>query len=179
MIELKPEKSPRILESHMQQTVVEFLQLDGWRAFRTDPVSDGATVAKIRQAILGCPALNHVRELIFSLIKRCVRGKGFGEVGMPDYLFIRYLDPADFEENEKKRWAEVLWIEFKRPGQKPKPDQNLWHATETARGALVMVVDDIDTFKDWYIASGLNRRIAKATGTTGDRKTLLTGGTEA
>ena len=40
--------------------MVEYLQLDGWRPIRTDPVSDRA------------------------------RGKGFGELGMPDYLFLRY-----------------------------------------------------------------------------------------
>jgi hypothetical protein len=57
--------------------------------------------------------------------------------------------------------AEVLWIEFKRPGEKPRGDQQLWHAAERERGALVMVVDDIDAFLGWYAGSGLQRRIAE------------------
>src|ERR1700674_894872 len=51
-----------LTEEQVQQTVGEYLQLDGWRALRTDPVSDRK------------------------------RGTGFGEVGMPDYLFVRYGD---------------------------------------------------------------------------------------
>ena len=125
-------------EAHVQQTVREFLEADGWRAIRTDPVSDRA------------------------------RGKGFGEVGMPDYLFVRYTCDrrgAAYKVVSLKTqiWmevaAQVLWIEFKRAGQKPKPRQARWIEAERARGALVIVVDDIDAFIVWYKASGLNRRM--------------------
>lgn len=127
---------PKLTEAQVQQTIVEFLELDGWRAIRTDPVSDRS------------------------------RGKGFGEVGMPDYLFVRYQEPNDWGDS----WPElgngpirckalVLWIEFKRAGQKPKPHQTRWIEAERARNALVLVVDDIDAFIAWYKASGLNTRM--------------------
>ncbi len=124
-----------VKEKHVQETVTQFLELDGWRAIRTDPVSDRK------------------------------RGKGFGEVGMADHLYVRYKTGfqlyADGPAFVPILTNQVLWIEFKRPGEKPKPHQMEWLAAETARGALVMVVDDIDTFQRWYVErSGLNRRIA-------------------
>lgn len=115
-----------VTEAHVQQTVVEFLELDGWRAIRTDPVS------------------------------RREWGKGFGEAGMPDYLFLRYYLP-DHLHSDNRPIGEVLWIEFKRPGQKPRADQIAWHEAEHARGALVLVVDDIDHFIAWYKTSGLQQ----------------------
>lgn len=124
-----PKKVP-ITEAHVQQSVVQFLELDGWRPIRTDPVSDRS------------------------------RGKGFGEPGMPDYLFIRYKNtPPGISWNIGAPHAEVFWIEFKRYGQKLKPHQQVWYDVETKRGALVMMVDDIDEFTRWYKASGLCRRI--------------------
>jgi hypothetical protein len=116
-------KSVPISEAHIQQTVREFLELDGWRAIRTDPVSDRS------------------------------RGKGFGEIGMADYLFIRYRGQMGA--------AEAMWIEFKRKGEQPKPHQKAWLHAERLRGAIVMVVDDIDIFAAWYKTSGLCRPIIR------------------
>lgn len=129
----KPHRAARrglpILEADIQRTVVEFLQLYGWRAFRTDPVSDRA------------------------------RGKGFGEMGMPDYLFIRYdVHTPLCSKDCPAPMAEVLWVEFKRPGGKPSSHQIVWHEAEKRRGALVMVVDHIDRFMEFYETSGLKRR---------------------
>jgi hypothetical protein len=135
-------KTPPIPEATIQQTVREFLELDGWRAIRTDPVSDRS------------------------------RGKGFGELGMPDYLFIRYEATKVHVCGSRTRpylawpdlyrpWAEVLWIEFKRKGLLPSPHQTAWIAKEQARGALVMVVDDIDGFTVAYRNSGLCLRILR------------------
>lgn len=115
---------PRVSEAHVQQTVTDLLVADGWRAIRTDPVSDRG------------------------------RGKGFGELGMPDYLYIRYWDLSGPE-------SDVLWIEFKALGKKPKPRQAAWHVAERARGATVLVIDDIDFFMDWYATSGLARKVLK------------------
>jgi hypothetical protein len=127
----------KISEADVQQAVVLMLELDGWRAIRTDPVSDRS------------------------------RGKGFGEVGMPDYLFIRYGNYQNtatwksMEEQRSERFpcadAEVLWIEFKAPGKKPKPHQCNWMVKENARGALIMVCDSVDDFREWYKISGLMR----------------------
>jgi len=128
------EKILKISEAHVQQTVVQFLELDGWRAIRTDPVSDRS------------------------------RGKGFGELGMPDYLFIRYQPEKGhcvqfpFPLNQGQI-AEVLWTEFKRKRGLRKDHQVRWHQAEAARGALVLTVDDIDEFTRWYKASGLCQRI--------------------
>lgn len=115
-------------ESHIQETVVEFLKLDGWRAFRTE--------------------LTVQRE----------RGRVVGERGQPDYLFIRYNYVPGNQPVFLRCGCQHLWIEFKRSGERPSADQNLWHAAETASGALLMVVDNIDSFMIWYRASGLMRR---------------------
>jgi hypothetical protein len=82
------------------------------------------------------------------------RGKGFGELGMADTLCIRYgWQPA----------AEILWCEWKARGGRVKKHQAAWHAREQARGAMTLMagVDfpaSIDGFKNWYAASGFQRR---------------------
>lgn len=138
----------KLLEPHIQRAVTDFLQLDGWRAIRTDPVSDRA------------------------------RAKGFGELGMPDYLFVRYWNLQDTEwgraaGDKERTWAavrsDVLWIEFKRRGKKPRRDQLIWHDVERKRGALVLVVDDIQEFIAWYQTSGLQRHPESARIALGDR----------
>lgn len=132
--------SPKLLESHIQQAVVEYLQIDGWRAFRTE--------------------LTVQRE----------RGRVVGERGQPDYLFLRYCPHAwewhRQEHQNEHPWhpgaetqADVLFLEFKRPGEKPRVDQFAWHEAERKRGAVVLVVDNIDEFQQWYEASGLRRRV--------------------
>jgi hypothetical protein len=125
-----------VTEAHVQQTCVEFLQLDGWRAFRTE--------------------MTVQREY----------GRAVGEVGQPDYLFIRYKYPCKGEGcsgetcgTAECATAEVLWIEFKAPGKNADAHQLDWHRAEQARGALVLVVDDIDGFIAWYKSSGLGRRV--------------------
>jgi hypothetical protein len=130
---LQRQKELGLTEAHIQQTVTQFLELDGWRAIRTDPVSDRA------------------------------RGKGFGEIGMPDYLYLRYGSPVfprytGPDGKDESLFAQVLWIEFKAPGKAAKPHQLAWHVAERQRGALVLVVDDIDSFRQWYAQSGLQRR---------------------
>jgi hypothetical protein len=123
---------PKLSEAHIQKAIVDLLVLDGWRAFRTDPVSDKS------------------------------RGRGFGEIGMPDYLFLRYAPISRIEMdvvNDTQRADETLWIEFKAPGKKPAPAQRHWHAAERARGALVMVFDSIEGFRAWYRDSGLSRAV--------------------
>lgn len=120
-------------EAQIQKTVKEFLELDGWRAIRTDPVSDKS------------------------------RGKGFGEVGMPDYLFIRYEPelqiPPAHQKPVDRSYAQVLWIKFKRKRGLRKDHQVLWHQAEIALGALVLTVDDIEEFTAWYKSSGLCQRV--------------------
>lgn len=121
-------KAPRpapLRESHIQQTVTEFLEWDGWRPIRTEHAIERDEDGGFKRRV--------------------------GEVGMPDYLFVRY------DTHISTSWAQVLWIEFKRPGERPRWDQEVWHVTERLRGALVLVVDSIDDFRAWYAASGLQR----------------------
>lgn len=119
----------------IEAEVTKLLEADGWRALRTDPVSDRG------------------------------RGKGFGEVGMADHMYIRYENPG-FSDNGKFPLAhvvsQVLWIEFKAAKGKPQKHQLDWHNKERARGALTLIagVDfpaSVEGFKAWYRASGLNR----------------------
>lgn len=122
----------RVTEADVQRAVVDMLAADGWRAIRTDPVSDRS------------------------------RGKGFGEIGMPDYLFIRYLDMDLLEYPGgrivlKRPAAEVLWVEFKKPKGVTRAHQVAWHSNEHARGALVKVFDSVDAAREWYKTSGLMR----------------------
>ena len=134
-------RPPRLTEAQVQQQCVDFMRLDGWRPLRTDPCSDRR------------------------------RGKGFGELGMADHLFIRYLDGGELPLAGA---AQVLWVEFKRPpgfdfrghqqkGTRAKLHQRLWHGAERATGALTIIAGDdfppdFDGFVAWYRASGLLRR---------------------
>ncbi len=134
-----------MLESEIEAECTKLLEEDGWRALRTDPVSDRG------------------------------RGKGFGELGMADHLYIRYaystpqqflIDNAEQGRSSPRARASttsVMWIEFKRPGEKAKKHQQDWHAKERARGALTLIAGEdfpatVAGFTEWYAKSGLRRR---------------------
>lgn len=116
----------KITEAQLSRLVQEFLELDGWRVLKQEPLS------------------------------RAGGGRYAGELGMPDLLALRYCgasqDALGFGAH-----GDILWIEVKRAGQKPKPHQVEWHKRERALGAEVWVCDDFDVFKVKYLASGLNR----------------------
>lgn len=122
-------------EAVIQKHCAALLALDGWRRVRTDPVSDRA------------------------------RGKGFGEIGMADDLFIRYALPerqGTITIEPSPGDAEVLWVEWKAPRGKLTTAQKLWRLTERKRGALAIAatVDfppSIEGFTKWYRESGLLR----------------------
>lgn len=123
---------PTISEAQLQSAITQLLELDGWRCLRTDPVSD-------RQ-----------------------RGKGFGEVGMADCLYVRYGFYTHPSVPEDKAAAEVLWIEHKRKGGRVSEVQRRWHAIERSRGALTWIAgEDFEPsqegFLQRYAASGLMR----------------------
>jgi hypothetical protein len=125
-------------EALIEAECTKILEADGWRSLRTDPVSDRG------------------------------RGKGFGEVGMADHLYILY-GGADEHAHTMMRGAQgrgcvVLWIEYKRwHGGVVSKAQRLWHIKERARGALTLIAGEdftasVDGFKEWYAKSGLQRR---------------------
>ena len=125
--------APKVSEADIQKTCTMLLELDGWRALRTDPVS------------------------------RREWGKGFGELGMADHLYIRYGKSHEHPRpGSQFRLDEVMWIEFKRRGGKAKQHQKDWHASERARGALTLIAGEdfpasIEGFLGWYNQSGLAR----------------------
>lgn len=132
--------APHVTEALIQAECSKLLQEDGWRFLRTDPVSDRS------------------------------RAKGFGEVGMADAMFLRYLHgdririPTGFAVL-KSPAAEVIWIEFKAPKGVASKAQTAWHIKERARGALTLIAGQDFTasvagFKSWYENSGLQRRQA-------------------
>jgi len=161
-------------EANLQRACTDILQLDGWRALRTDPVSDTAALPLIRKRIAAVCAEGHVSAWIVSKLLASVkgRGKGFGEEGMPDYLYIRYLNRAQVAYRSsigtafavlKPPAAEVLYVEYKRPGGRVSPLQQTWHIAERQRGALTLVAGTdfeptVNGFLDWYRKSGLARR---------------------
>lgn len=144
----------RVMERDIRQTCGEFLQWDNWRLLRTEPVS------------------------------RREWGKGFGEPGMADDLFIRYDDfgepiatsatLAGVPALAVASLAQVLWIEWKRllPSKRGKVwgratraaiHQKAWHVLERRRGGLTLIAGEdfpasIEGFQDWYGKSGLQRR---------------------
>lgn len=128
----KKASKPVVTEAHVVEACVAYLQLDSWRALKQEPIS------------------------------RREWGKGSGEMGMPDWLFLRYQFPfhSDWPDIPEMRVVvEGLWVEFKRPGGKPKPHQVTWAEAERGRGALVWVVDSFEALKALYGASGLARRV--------------------
>jgi hypothetical protein len=130
-----------VLEKALEAYGTDLLELDGWRTLKTDPVS------------------------------RKEWGKGFGELGMADRLYIRY-EPLGHATPDILSMAQVLWIEWKRirPGRlaamKAQAHQKLWIEAERSRGALVWLagVDFTATpegFFTHYKDSGLLRRKIK------------------
>ncbi len=130
-VEAKPAKTrkPRKCpERDIEKACSDLLQYDGWRLLKTDPCSDRR------------------------------RGKGFGEIGMADCLYIRYNTGSP--PQAKPQDAQVLWCEWKAPGGKPSPHQRAWIAAERSRGALVWLcgadfLASVEGFLAHYRSSGL------------------------
>jgi hypothetical protein len=159
-------KTPGLTEAHVEQTITEFLEWDGWRAIRTHPLPP--IVQRLDAIMAKAPApLLAAWRVIRSYVANHTHKERFGEAGMPDKLFLRYLNDGDPSAQLKYAaagriydpQADVMWIEFKKPGERPRPEQVAWHEAERRRGGLVKVVDDIDDFMlVWYPKSGLQRR---------------------
>lgn len=130
--------SPKLSEAHIERTCTDFLALDGWRGLKTTPVSNRG------------------------------RACGFGELGMADYLYIRYNEgqirfPDRSLTSRAYTIEKIMWIEWKHKGKKSQAHQIAWHQAERARGALVFAAgtdfpQSIEGFQAWYRASGLMRR---------------------
>lgn len=149
-----------LTEAHVEQTITQFLELDGWRSFKMEANSERGFASRVMARVRSHSVLSKMSMLIHAALLGCMRGHGVGEPGMPDRLYVRYFTGTPIVDD---RWTkadvEALWIEFKKPGEKPRPDQIAWHEAERRRGALILVVSDIDDFmKRWYPESGLQRK---------------------
>jgi hypothetical protein len=118
-------------EALIEAECTKFMEEDGWRALRTDPVSDKS------------------------------RGKGFGELGMADHLYMRIVGSLVDRENEF--CCELLWVEFKARKGKVSKHQTAWHARERARGFQTWIASvdfgaSVIGFKEYYAESNLMRR---------------------
>lgn len=141
------------LERHIQDHCTDLMVLDGWRHLRTDPVSDRASLSTARRLVNADTALSQSAKVtVLGILAKSARGKGFGEPGMCDDLFIRYSGHAHPDcqcsvcKTERARPADVLWVEFKRLGETARLEQRLWHEAERRRGALVLVAGDPGPF---------------------------------
>ena len=137
----KPKRRKVTSEAEIARVCTQVLEHDGWRHLRTDPVS------------------------------RRVWGKGFGEVGMADSMFIRYLYPASVAKllggrtqhsADLQARCQLLWVEWKREDGTAAPHQLQWRDRERNRGALTLIAGiDFDAsvsgFVGWYNQSGLRR----------------------
>lgn len=139
---------PELTEAQIERTCSDYLALDGWRMLKTNPVSDRS------------------------------RGKGFGQKGMPDCLYIRYtprvggqnIPPGIHIEKSMplNDWwrstcqAELLWIEWKSAKGRIQSHQREWHCLERLRGAATWIAGQefpatIEGFQAFYRKSGLWR----------------------
>lgn len=122
----------RLLEIDLARACSDLLALDGWRHLKTDPVS------------------------------RREWGKGFGEKGMADSLYIRYSYPGSTIQSMLAQ-CELVWIEWKTPRGRVAENQHAWRERERARGALAIIAGidfdaSLEGFATWYLKSGLQRR---------------------
>lgn len=144
---LLAERTALRLEAEIEKACTNILIQDGWDALKTNPVS------------------------------RRSRGAGFGEPGMADHLYIRYLhgDRIELQCSDaitrkiilKRPAAEVMWIEFKRRTEsgadtKAAAHQKEWHERKRRKGALVLMAGEdfpatVEGFCNWYENSGLKR----------------------
>jgi hypothetical protein len=169
----QPKKSRSSVERDLEQACSDLLAYDNWRSLKTDPQSERGFARRLQARFANHPILHGFLDAIMRIVHSCVRDSGFGELGMCDRLYIRYTygdlarhglifdHPAKM--NEIRSLAQILWIEWKRPGGKPDTHQTQWHLEERLRGALVVVAGadfpaDVNGFLSWYRGSGLMRR---------------------
>lgn len=121
----------KLRERDIQEACCDLLALDGWRRLRCETVS------------------------------RREWGKGFGERGMADDLFIRYADQSEVTNHSGR--ADIMWCEWKSATGKAAAHQKAWHQAERMRGACTYIAGEdfprsVDGFLEFYRKSGWMRR---------------------
>lgn len=137
----KPKRRKVTSEAEIERDCTQILIHDGWRPLKTDPVSNRG------------------------------RGKGFGELGMADYEYIRYRPICRTHGANRcdlicgAQNVELIWIEWKREDGTAAEHQIEWHERERAKGALTLIAGidftaSVEGFAEWYGKSGLRRNHA-------------------
>lgn len=118
-------------EADIQKTCTQFLELDGWRALKTTPVSNWR------------------------------RGDGFGELGMADHLYIRYDDKAFPANWAQVMWIEYKRMRGKNATQAKEHQRQWIAAERARGALVLLAGEDfpatIEGFQQWYRTSGLMR----------------------
>ena len=119
---LKAEK-PKTREADVLEDVKQFLALKGWECLRTFPG----------------------RWIPYGEFWAAQKAKGFQPkprtlhpTGIPDMLAVR-----PYEVKNQRAIAQFLWIELKRPGEKPDEHQRLSHNRLRQRGFRVVWCDGL------------------------------------
>lgn len=169
----QPRLSPSKVERALEKACSDLIAYDGWIALKTDPQSERGFVKRVMAKLEKHPTLYRGFDEIRSVLASCTRDGGFGEPGMADVQYRRYtygeLDEHGLRFDrpastpECRALTQLMWIEWKRPGEKLKDHQKLWHRDEEIRGGLTVKagVDfeaSIEGFLTWYRSSGLMRR---------------------
>lgn len=88
-------------------------------------------------------AVRHAKER--GWVARKMNGLGFRS--WPDRLFL-----PPHSERRHHLLVRAFWVEFKRPGEEPTPDQARVHRDLRARGEVVHVCDSFDAFVEVFAA---------------------------
>ena len=126
---LKGNSVVRLSEAQIERTCTDILELDRWRALKTDPVS------------------------------RKEWGKGFGEPGMADDQFIRYDREMPCRGQAEVLWVEFKTRHGKVAKRQLAWHQAERARGALTAIAGIDFEATIVGFQAWYLASGLNRRL--------------------
>jgi len=115
-------RAPKLLEKDVTSAVKGFLELEDWRVIR------------LNSGLANFGARGRVR---------------YGEVGMPDFLVIRPVSICR-ERPFNELNCKAFFLELKRPGKEPRPDQHEWMDRQRSRGLVCVWFDCFEKFEAWY-----------------------------
>ncbi len=106
----------------------------------TNKYGNRPTEESIQSAIVDYLRLSGWKVMVYAPPRAHKKLGGILEPGHPDLLAIREYRPDGV--NQDQPWH--LWIEVKRPSEKPTPDQEKLHAELRVLGAWVEVWSSVD-----------------------------------
>jgi len=119
-----------MLEKDVQKQIFDFLQLRGWRPFRTHPAY---VAGQYSAGEPGCPDAQAIRYMpVEAAPARCIM------------FWIEFKGPRD-----RRVCACIVNLKGKKKICKVCRQKN-WHARERERGAVVIQTSSLDAFAAWY-----------------------------